>query len=58
LAIATTLLPARQLRRVIDNQPDVPVLTQLVAELRTYPELEQEIHRCIDERGQVVTELA
>jgi DNA mismatch repair protein MutS2 len=53
LAIATTLNGTRQLRRVIDNQPDVPVLTQLVAELRTYPELEQEIHRCIDDRGQV-----
>jgi DNA mismatch repair protein MutS2 len=39
--------------RVIDNQSDVPVLTALVAELRTYPELEQEIHRCIDDRGQV-----
>lgn len=53
LAIATTLAGTRQLRRVIDNQPDVPVLTELVADLRTYPELEQEIHRCIDERGQV-----
>lgn len=53
LAIATTLSGTRQLRRVIDNQQDVPVLTDLVAELRTYPELEQEIHRCIDERGQV-----
>ncbi len=53
LAIATTLNGTRQLRRTIDNQSDVPVLTALVAELRTYPELEQEIHRCIDERGQV-----
>lgn len=53
LAIATTLAGARQLRRVIDNQPDLPVLTELVSQLRTYPELEQEIHRCIDERGQV-----
>ena len=53
LAIATTLAGTRQLRRVIDNQPDVPVLKNLVVELRTYPELEQEIHRCIDERGQV-----
>lgn len=53
LAIATTLAGARSLRRVIDNQEDLPVLKQLVAELRTYPELEQEIHRCIDERGQV-----
>jgi DNA mismatch repair protein MutS2 len=53
LAIASTLAGARNLRRVIDNQEDIPVLTDLVADLRTYPELEQEIHRCIDERGQV-----
>ncbi|MCC5640597.1 endonuclease MutS2 [Nostoc sp. CHAB 5844] len=53
LAIATTLAGARNLRRVIDNQEDIPVLTDLVADLRTYPELEQEIHRCIDERGNV-----
>lgn len=53
LAIATTLAGTRQLRRTIDNQSDIPVLTALMADLRTYPELEQEIHRCIDERGQV-----
>ncbi|MDZ8110479.1 MAG: endonuclease MutS2 [Nostoc sp. DedQUE12a] len=53
LAIATTLAGARNLRRVIDNQENLPILTDLVADLRTYPELEQEIHRCIDERGQV-----
>ncbi|WP_375496927.1 endonuclease MutS2 [uncultured Nostoc sp.] len=53
LAIATTLAGARNLRRVIDNQEDLPILTDLVADLRTYPELEQEIHRCIDERAQV-----
>ncbi|MBD2596669.1 endonuclease MutS2 [Nostoc spongiaeforme FACHB-130] len=53
LAIATTLAGARNLRRVIDNQEDIPVLSDLVADLRTYPELEQEIHRCIDERGNV-----
>ncbi|WP_242024651.1 endonuclease MutS2 [Trichocoleus sp. FACHB-591] len=53
-AIATTLAGARNLRRVIDNQTDVPVLTELVTELRTYPELEQEIHRCVDERGKVM----
>jgi DNA mismatch repair protein MutS2 len=53
LAIATTLAGARNLRRVIDNQEDLPILTELVADLRTYPELEQEIHRCIDERFQV-----
>lgn len=53
LAIATTLAGARQLRRVIDNQMDAPVLTELVSQLRTYPEIEQDIHRCIDERGKV-----
>lgn len=53
LAIATTLAGTRSLRRVIDNQPDLTILNDLVADLRTYPELEQEIHRCIDERGQV-----
>ncbi|MEH1968292.1 endonuclease MutS2 [Nostoc sp.] len=53
LAITTTLAGARNLRRVIDNQEDLPILTDLVADLRTYPELEQEIHRCIDERAQV-----
>lgn len=53
LAIATTLSGARTLRRTIDSQDDLPVLTELVAELRTYPELEQEIHRCIDDRGKV-----
>ncbi|MDX2096586.1 MAG: endonuclease MutS2 [Leptolyngbyaceae cyanobacterium bins.59] len=54
LAIATTLAGMRALRRVIDNQPDLVVLNQLVAEVRTYPEIEQEIHRCIDDRGQVM----
>jgi len=53
LAIATTLAGMRQLRRVIDNQPDLLVLNALIEDLRTYPELEQEIHRCIDDRGQV-----
>ncbi len=53
LGIATTLSGARNLRRVIDSQLDMPLLKELVAELRTYPELEQEIHRCIDERAQV-----
>jgi DNA mismatch repair protein MutS2 len=53
LAIATTLSGVRQLRRVIDDRPELIVLNHLVAELRTYPELEQEIHRCIDERARV-----
>ncbi len=53
LAIATTLFGMRSLRRVIDSHSDLEVLNELVADLRTYPELEQEIHRCIDERGNV-----
>ncbi|MDJ0708337.1 MAG: endonuclease MutS2, partial [Leptolyngbyaceae cyanobacterium MO_188.B28] len=53
LAIATTLAGARQLRRVIDSQENLPVLQSLTADLRTYPELEQAIHHCIDDRGQV-----
>ncbi|MEO1298613.1 MAG: endonuclease MutS2, partial [Cyanobacteria bacterium J06636_16] len=55
LAIATTLAGARQLRRTIDGseKDELPTLTELVSELRTYPELEQEIHRCIDDSGKV-----
>ncbi len=55
LAIATTLNGARQLRRTIDAQPpeDLPVLQDLVADLRTHPELEQQIYHCIDDRGDV-----
>ena len=53
LAIATTLAGVRNLRRLIDNHPDLEILNELVSDLRTYPELEKEIHRCIDERGQV-----
>lgn len=53
LEIATTLAGARNLRRTIENQDNLPTLTELVAELRTYPEIEQEIYRCIDDRGKV-----
>jgi DNA mismatch repair protein MutS2 len=53
LAIATTLGGVRQLRRTIDACEDLPVLNGLVADARTYPDLEQEIHRCLDERGKV-----
>ncbi|NET91464.1 MAG: endonuclease MutS2 [Kamptonema sp. SIO1D9] len=53
LAIATTLSGMRRLRRTIDDREDVPTLTELVATVRTYPELEQEIHRCIDDRAKV-----
>ncbi len=53
LAIATTLAGARTLRRTIDNQAEVPVLTALIEDLRTYPEIEQEIYRCLNDDGSV-----
>ncbi len=53
LAIAHTLSGARQLRRMIDDHPSLSVLNRLVADLRTYPDIEKEIHRCIDDRAQV-----
>ncbi len=54
LQIATTLAGVRRLRRTIEEQEEIcPILTTMVSEVRTYPEIEQEIHRCIDEDGQV-----
>ena len=53
LHIATTLSAARQLRRTIDRHSSLVSLNQLVADLRTFPELEQEIHHCIDDQGEV-----
>ncbi|HEY9828558.1 MAG TPA: endonuclease MutS2 [Stenomitos sp.] len=53
LHIATTLAAARQIRRTVDRFPDLIQLQQLVADLRTFPELEQDIHRCIDDQGEV-----
>ncbi|MEA5464095.1 endonuclease MutS2 [Leptothoe sp. PORK10 BA2] len=55
LDIATTLAGARQIRRAIDAQEedDFPVLQALVAQLSTHPDLEKEIHHCIDDRGKV-----
>lgn len=53
LSIATTLSGARTLRRTIDQQDAFPILTDLVSELRTYPEIEQEIYRCINDDGKV-----
>ncbi len=53
LNIATTLAGMRRLRRVIDDCEELPVLMELVADIRTYPELEKTIHHCIDEAGKV-----
>lgn len=54
LTLATTLAGARTLRRTIDNHPDLTVLNDLVQDLRTYPEIEQDIHHCIDDHGDVL----
>ncbi len=51
--IATTLAGMRKLRRTLDAQENIPVLQSLVADVRTYPELEQDIYHCIDDRGDV-----
>jgi DNA mismatch repair protein MutS2 len=51
--IATTLAGMRKLRRTIDSEENIPVLQSLIADVRTYPELEQEIYHCIDDRGDV-----
>jgi DNA mismatch repair protein MutS2 len=53
LAIATTLAGMRRLNRTIDEHSDRPVLLDLIATVRTYPELEQEIHHSIDDSGEV-----
>ena len=53
-AIATTLAGARNLRRQLDNADYCPNLQILASELRTYPDVEQEIYRCIDEGGNVL----
>lgn len=52
--IGTTLSGARTLRRTIEKHPELEGLKALVANLRTYPELEQEICHCIDEQGEVM----
>ncbi|ANV88309.1 endonuclease MutS2 [Picosynechococcus sp. PCC 7117] len=54
LLIATTLAGVRRLRRLVENaELELPQLTRLVEQVRTYPELEQDIHHCIDDRGDV-----
>jgi len=53
LAVAATLAAARRLRRQIDDGDLRPVCTELVAELRTLPELEQRLLFCLEEGGRV-----
>ncbi len=51
--IATTLAGMRKLRRTLDSAENIPVLQDLIADVRTYPEIEQDIYHCIDDRGDV-----
>jgi DNA mismatch repair protein MutS2 len=51
--LATTLAGMRRIRRSIDSSEEIPILQELVINIRTYPELEQEIYHCIDDRGDV-----
>jgi DNA mismatch repair protein MutS2 len=51
--IATTLAGMRKLRRTLDSEENIPVLQALIVDVRTYPELEQDIYHCIDDRGDV-----
>lgn len=53
LAIAHTQAGSRNLRRTIDSYPDLTALQELIQELRTFPPLEQEIHRCITDQAEV-----
>ncbi len=54
LNLATTLAGVRRLRRIIDAKAEeLKTLAELIVDLRTYPEIEQDIHHCIDERGEV-----
>jgi DNA mismatch repair protein MutS2 len=51
--IATTLAGMRKLRRTLESEENIPVLQALIEDVRTYPELEQDIYHCIDDRGDV-----
>ena len=53
LNLATTLAGVRKLRRVIEDLEEAPTLQALISEVRTFPELEQQIHYCIDDRAEI-----
>ncbi len=53
LHIAQTQAGSRNLRRIVDSYPDLSALQTLLEELRTFPQLEQDIHRCITDQAEV-----
>ncbi|MBA2173390.1 endonuclease MutS2 [Halobacillus locisalis] len=56
LDVASTIYGGRQLRRFINDmeEPDMPILRELVEEIAPMKELEQEIRNCIDDHGTVM----
>ncbi len=53
LNLATTVAGVRKLRRIIEDQEGIITLKELVSNVKTFPELEKEIHYCIDDRGEI-----
>ncbi len=55
IELAASLAGIRRLRRAIESLEagEAPELGALVTEARTYPELEREIHRCLEDDGSV-----
>ena len=53
ISVAETLSAARRLRRQIDEQELRPVCTDLLQDVATFPELEQQLKSSIEEGGRV-----
>ena len=53
LNLATTLAGVRKLRRIIEEQEELDTLKKLVSEIKTFPDLEKDIHYCLDDRGEI-----
>ncbi|WP_173915893.1 endonuclease MutS2 [Halobacillus sp. Marseille-Q1614] len=56
LDIASTIYGGRQLRRFIEDldEPEMPILRELIGELLPLSELERQIKNCIDDNGTVM----
>jgi len=53
LDVADTAASSRRLKRFLEEQEDLPILTALSRMLGTFNRLEAEIRQCIDEHGEV-----
>ncbi|WP_017473350.1 endonuclease MutS2 [Amphibacillus jilinensis] len=56
LQVASTLYGGKKLKRFIEQMedPDIPVIREMVAQIEPLSELEQEIKSCIDDHGYVM----